>query len=69
MRELTTPEFLETEYSILEFIDHICGDNNIPYYLANGTALGAIRHGRFIPWDCLFKSAQLKNMCALELRT
>ncbi|MDD2525423.1 MAG: LicD family protein [Bacteroidales bacterium] len=36
---------------ILKSIDTICRDNSIPYILSSGTALGACRHGGFIPWD------------------
>lgn len=36
---------------ILFAIDDFCKENNIPYYLESGTALGAIRHKGFIPWD------------------
>lgn len=36
---------------ILMFIDRICKENNIKYWLGSGTCLGAIRHGGFIPWD------------------
>lgn len=36
---------------ILADIDCVCRQNNIQYFLGGGTALGAIRHGGFIPWD------------------
>ncbi len=33
------------------FIDTLCRNNNITYFVMGGTALGAVRHGGFIPWD------------------
>ena len=36
---------------ILIYFDKICRENNIRYWLSSGTALGAVRHGGFIPWD------------------
>ena len=40
-----------TEFKMLEVIDRICTSNNIQYYIAFGTLLGAVRHNGFIPWD------------------
>ena len=36
---------------IMKYIDKLCRDNGIVYYIMSGTALGAVRHGGFIPWD------------------
>lgn len=36
---------------LLRFIDKICVENDIDYWLDSGTLLGAERHGGFIPWD------------------
>ena len=36
---------------IMKYIDSLCRKNGIVYYIMGGTALGAVRHGGFIPWD------------------
>ena len=37
--------------SIAKDIDKLCRENDIKYYLIGGSAIGAIRHKGFIPWD------------------
>ena len=49
--EKTLRKVQENEIEILkDFID-ICEKNNLVYFGIAGTAIGAIRHGGFIPWD------------------
>lgn len=35
----------------MKYIDRLCREHGIVYYIMGGTALGAVRHGGFIPWD------------------
>lgn len=37
--------------AIMKYIDALCRKHDIVYYIMGGTALGAVRHGGFIPWD------------------
>ena len=39
------------EMRILFEIDRICKKYDIPYFISEGTLLGAVREGNFIPWD------------------
>lgn len=36
---------------VMKYIDKLCRENEITYFIMGGTALGAVRHGGFIPWD------------------
>lgn len=52
MKEITsTQEIQKISLDILLFVDKICKENNLKYCLAYGTAIGAVRHKGFIPWD------------------
>lgn len=37
--------------NIMDYIDRFCSQHGIRYYLMGGSALGAVRHKGFIPWD------------------
>jgi len=36
---------------IIKYMDKLCKKHDIEYYLIYGSALGAVRHKGFIPWD------------------
>lgn len=39
------------QLEIAKEIKRVCEENDIHYFLADGSFLGAVRHGGFIPWD------------------
>lgn len=41
----------QLELNCLEAIAHVCEKLDVEYFLIGGSALGAVRHGGFIPWD------------------
>ena len=49
--EITVADVHKVLLEMLKMIDGICQKYNIPYFLNGGSALGAIRHQGFIPWD------------------
>lgn len=51
MRTLQTEEIKERLAQILAAVTDFCDKNDICYFLAWGTLLGAVRHKGFIPWD------------------
>lgn len=49
--KLELKQLHEKQLEILKEVDRICKKHKITYYLSWGSALGAIRHKGFIPWD------------------
>lgn len=74
---ITNEEFRKLQLTQLEIMDEvhrICQKNKISYYMIGGTALGAVRHQGFIPWDLDIDIAmkradydQFKSVCKTEL--
>ena len=51
MKKISFEESKKIELDILLAIADFCDKNNLTYFLAYGTLIGAIRHKGFIPWD------------------
>lgn len=51
MKQINQDELKIIEVDILKYIRSVCKENDIQYYLAYGTLIGAVRHKGFIPWD------------------
>ncbi len=47
----TLKEHQEVLLELLKEFDRVCKENDIKYMLFAGSALGAVRHKGFIPWD------------------
>lgn len=51
MKNEDLKQLQKIQLSLMCLVHKICVENNIRYYIIGGTALGAVRHGGFIPWD------------------
>ena len=51
MRKIDFKEIRQIQMSILDEIVRICQKENLKYYIAYGSLLGAVRHKGYIPWD------------------
>ena len=77
--EISLADHKKIIFDILCDIKSFCNENGIRYFIAYGTALGAVRHNGFIPWDddidiCMtrseykkFKSLYIKRKSRFEL--
>ena len=51
MESLSLDLLHSVQLDLLVEFDRICEDNGLSYFLDSGSALGAVRHHGFIPWD------------------
>ena len=51
MMQVTSDQIKDISFQILDEVTRFCDDHGIHYFLVCGTALGAVRHDGFIPWD------------------
>ena len=51
MKQVTAREARTIMLDILLDVSRFCDENNLTYFLAYGSLIGAVRHKGFIPWD------------------
>ncbi len=50
-RRMSMAEMKQSEKEMLDFVDRLCRQHGLKYWVCGGTLLGTIRHKGFIPWD------------------
>ena len=71
MKRVEEQDAKQLQIELLKYAKEICVENDIKYYLAYGTLLGAVRHKGYIPWDddidiVLFRDEYEKFIKAVE---
>ncbi|MBQ0047161.1 MAG: LicD family protein [Prevotellaceae bacterium] len=61
MKKIEDNELKAIQLEILKNVDIFCKAQGIKYFLAYGSAIGAIRHKGFIPWDDDIDIAMLRD--------
>jgi len=51
LKQMSLSEIKVVSFEILKYFASFCKENNIQYYLSNGSLLGAVKYKGFIPWD------------------
>lgn len=51
MIEINKKQIKKIQLEILNELDRVCSRLNLQYFLSNGTLLGAVKNGGFLPWD------------------
>lgn len=68
-KRMSLKEVRESQAGILNYLDKVCREHSIRYFLAYGTLLGAVRHKGFIPWDddvdVLIELKDFKRLCEI----
>lgn len=51
MSEINLKPVWDATLNVYREVAKICNRHGLKYYVTDGTAIGAVRHGGFIPWD------------------
>lgn len=51
MSEINLKPVWDATLNVYREVTKICNRHGLKYYVTDGTAIGAVRHGGFIPWD------------------
>ena len=50
-KKIDVQEMKQIQMQMMDLLDTFCSENKLNYYMIGGTAIGAVRHKGYIPWD------------------